>query len=105
MVYCVVFRKVIITVQTVPFLFYHRWDTSADEKVYTEDKARTLKKIQELASHSYSSCAQHMGCVLPPLVNISLDQIVLDELHLLLRIVDVLIRNWILYAGSIDHRQ
>ena len=61
--------------------------------------------MQELASHSYSSCAQHMGCVLPPLVNISLDQIVLDELHLLLRIMDVLIRNLILYAGSIDHRQ
>ena len=78
---------------------------SIDGKVYTEDKARTLQKIQELASHSYSSCARHMGCVLPPLVNISIDQIVLDELQLLLRIMDVLIRNLILYADSVDHRQ
>ena len=54
--------------------------------------------------YSCSSCARLMGCVLPPLVNI-LDQIVLDELHLLLRIMDVLIRNLILYADSIDHRQ
>lgn len=61
-------------------LFYYRWDMSVDETVHTEDKARTLKKMQELASHSYSSCARHMGCacVLPPLINISLDQIVLE---------------------------
>ena len=78
---------------------------SVDEKVYTEDKFRTLKKMKELASHSYSSCVHHMGCVLPPLVTNSLDQIVLDELHLLLWIMDVLIRNLILYAESIDHWQ
>ena len=35
----------------------------------------------------------------------SLDHIVLDELHLLLRIMDVFIRNLILYADSEDHRQ
>ena len=43
--------------------------------------------------------------MLPPLVNIPLDHIVLDELHLLVRIMDVLIRNLILYADSKDHRQ
>ena len=46
-----------------------------------------------------------MGCVLPPLLNVSLDHVVLDELHLLLRIMDVLIRNLILYADFQDHRQ
>ena len=81
---------------------------SVDEKVYTDSskKARTLQKMKDLSSHSYSSCTCHLGCVLPPLVNIPLDHIVLDELHLLLRIMDVLIRNLILYADSEeDHRQ
>ena len=41
----------------------------------------------------------------PPLINIPLDRIVLDEVHLILRIMDILIRNLILYADSEDHRQ
>ena len=74
------------------------------DKVYTDTtkKARTVQKIKELSSHSYSSCSRHLGCVLPPLLSISLDNIVL---HLLLRIMDVLIRNMILYADGEDHRQ
>lgn len=78
---------------------------SVDEKEYTEKKARTLQKMQKLSAQSYSSCARHLGCVLPPLINIPLDCVVLDELHLLLRIMDVLIRNLVLYADSEDHRQ
>ena len=107
MVYSVIFRKVIITIAYTfhcSFFNYYRWDMSVDEKVYTEDKARTLQKMQELSSHSYSLCARHVGCVLPPLVHISLDRIVLDELHLL-QIMDVLIRNLIHYADSQDHHQ
>lgn len=76
-----------------------------EEKEYTEKKTQTLEKMQELSARSYSSCAQHLGCVLPPLINIPLDCVVLDELHLLLRNMDVLIRNLILYADSEDHRQ
>ena len=30
---------------------------SVDEKVYTDTKARTLKKMQEFSSKSYSTCA------------------------------------------------
>lgn len=80
---------------------------SVDQKVYadTSKKARTLQKMKDLSEHCYSSCSQHLGCVLPPHFNISLDNIVLDELHLLLRIMDVLIRNLILYADGEDHRQ
>ena len=63
----------------------------------TSRKACTLQKMKDLSAHSYSSWDV---CVLPPLVNIPLDHIVLDELHLLLRIMDVLIRNLILYADS-----
>ena len=73
--------------------------------MYTETKARTLKKMQELSSKSYRNCARHLGCVLPPLINVPLDHVVLDELHLLLRIMDILIRNLILYADSREHRQ
>lgn len=80
---------------------------SVDQKVYadTSKKARTLQKMKDLSGHRYSSCSQHLGCVLSPLFNISLNNIVLDELHLLLRIMDVLIRNLILYADGEDHRQ
>ena len=78
---------------------------SVDKKVYTETKARTLSGMKELASRSYSTCARHLGCVLPPLLDVPLDRVVLDELHLLLRIMDILIRNLILYADSKDHRQ
>ena len=78
---------------------------SANEKVYTDKKARTVQKMKDRSAQSYSSCACHLGCVLPPLVQITLDHIVLDELHLLLHIMDVLPRNLILYADSEDHHQ
>ena len=78
---------------------------SVDKKVYTETKVRTLESMQELSSKSYKACSRHLGCVLPPLINIPLDHIVLDELHLLLRIMDILIRNLILYADHQDQRQ
>ena len=89
---------------TFTHFFVPRWDMSVDKKVYTDisKKARTLQRMKELSSHSYSTCSRHLGCVLPPLLNISLDNVVLDELHLLLRIMDVLIRNLILYADGED---
>ena len=77
---------------------------SVDE-VYTEKKARTLDKMKELSGKSHRSCSHHLGCVQPPLINIPLDRILLDELHLLLRIMDVLLRSLILYADSMDHRR
>ncbi len=36
-----------------------------------------------------------MGCISPPLLNIDVDHMVLDELHLMLRVSDVLLRNLI----------
>lgn len=77
---------------------------SVDEKVYTEKKARTLEKMKELSGKSHRSCSHCLGCVQPPLINIPLDRILLDELHLL-RIMDVLLRSLILYADSMDHRR
>ena len=77
---------------------------SVAEDVYTKMKARSLGSMKDLASHGYSTCAKHLGCVRLPLIFISLDQIVLDKLHLLLRVMDVLIRNLILYMDSRDHK-
>ena len=48
------------------------------------------------------SCHVHLGCIRRPLFDIQLENIVLDELHLLLRIGDVLIRNLILHADSCE---
>ena len=73
-----------------------------DEKEYTESRARTLSQMKE--TRRSTSCHMHLGCIRPPLFEIELENIVLDELHLLLRIGDVLIRNLILYADSCDHR-
>ena len=55
--------------------FVPRLDMSVDDKVYidTSKKARTLERMKELSSHSYFS--RHLGCVLPPLLNISLDNV------------------------------
>ena len=81
-----------------------RWDMSVEEEEYTLRRARTLNEMQELASKCYSSCSKHLGCIKVPLISIPLNRILLDELHLLLRIGDVLLRNLILYFDSVDHR-
>lgn len=48
---------------------------------------------------------QCFGFARPPLVNISLDNVVADELHLMLRITDVLLRNLIDEARDMDELQ
>ncbi len=77
---------------------------SVDEDVYCRQKARTLTSIKEKSKLGKKPCSQHLGSVRPPLVNVEPSHIVLDELHLLLRIGDVLIRNLIWYAASRDLR-
>ena len=77
---------------------------SQPEDEYTKNKARSLSEMQKLGSRSYSSCSKHLGCIKSPLISIPLDHIVLDELHSLLRIGDVLLRNLIWYMDSLDHR-
>ena len=73
-----------------------------DEKVYTESRARSLTQMEK--TKQSDSCHIHLGCIRPPLFHIELENIVLDELHLLLWIGDVLIHNLILFADSSDHR-
>lgn len=69
---------------------------SKSEQHYESDPLRrTLQKKKEFASKSKG---ENYCCVHDPLLNIPLDHIILDELHLLLRISDILIDNIVLDA-------
>ena len=57
----------------------------------------TIKEMNELAGKQFLLCQ----C---SLINIDLDHVILDELHLLLRIMDVLIQNFVTEAVHWDHQ-
>ena len=84
-------------------MLLNRWNMSVDEEVYCQEKARSLSSLKSDSQHSTRHCSKHLGCIHPPLLNIELDHVVVDELHLMLRVGDVLLRNLILYADSRDH--
>ena len=66
---------------------------SKPDDYYDEDPIRrTLQEIKQFASKSKG---ENYCCVHQPLLNIPLDHIILDELHLMLRVTDVLIGNLI----------
>ncbi|CAB3977587.1 Hypothetical predicted protein [Paramuricea clavata] len=79
-----------------------RWDTSKDLLFYnTAPLKRTLENIKKQCKCNKSN----FRCINPPLVNISLDHVVADELYLLLRVTDRLLQNIIdeiLEKNSID---
>ena len=69
----------------------NRWDMSFEEEEYTERRARTLTSLKE-------NCGQRdvhkrAGSIHKPLLNFEPRDLVVDELHLLLRISDVLLCN------------
>ena len=74
----------------VSFHVTKRWDMSVDEEVYCQEKARSLFSLKSDSRHSTRHCSKHLGCIHPPLLNIELDSIVVDELHLMLRVGGVL---------------
>ena len=71
---------------------YVRWDSNVADSVYLEKEKRTLDSILE------DSKTKEFTCKYPPLLEIETDHIIPDELHLLLRITDVLIENLIATA-------
>ena len=79
----------------------NRWDTSFNLDHYqSPDLKRSLKEMFELARKKKQEnkyCCDH-----EPLLHIELDHVVLDELHLLLRILDVLIENLVTDALDWD---
>ena len=68
--------------------------------VYCHDKARTLEFLRRASKESHKD--KRKGAIHPPLFNIELDHVILDELHLLLRVVGVLLRNLIYEVLRID---
>ena len=67
----------------------NRWDTSKDMNFYTVDPnfKRTLADIKDCSELKCFSCINQ------PLIDIALDHVVPDELHLLLRVTDRLLEN------------
>ena len=76
---------------------------SIEESVFTEKKARSLSTLREKSHFANRPCHKHLGSIHPQLLNIELTKVVVDELHLLLLVTDVLIRNLISLAASRDH--
>ena len=71
---------------------HHRYDMSKPDDYYESSlKKRTLEDIKKCCHLKRGN--KNFCCVNPPLLNIPLDHIILDELHLLLRVTDVLTRN------------
>ena len=54
-----------------------------------------VRKLQEIKEMANMNGGQSYGCVHQPLLNVLLDHIILDELHLLLRVTDTLLDNLI----------
>ena len=77
-----------------------RWNMAYDLNNYNSPPLkRTIKEMKELAGGQNNFC-----CVNAPLINIDLDHEILDELHLLLRIMDVLINNLVTEAVHWDQQ-
>jgi len=69
-----------------------------------EGKGRTLSFLIANSSFARNGCKKHKGSINEPILPIEPSQLVIDELHLLLRVSDVLLRNLIFQADTIDHR-
>ena len=78
-----------------------RWDVSADQCQY-----RSLTSLLKCSQLSLSKPAKdRLGSQHPPLFHVDPQDVVLDELHLLLRITDVLIRNLIIEMVRQDKKE
>ena len=67
-------------------------------------KARTLEALQANCMHSKKSCKYHLGSINAPILPLSPTDVVVDELHALLRISDVLLRNLIFLVDAMEQR-
>ena len=68
-----------------------RWNMTYDLNHYdSHDLQRTLKEMNELANRKTKRKYRYVN---PPLFNIELEHFILDELHLLMTIMDVLIEK------------
>ena len=68
-----------------------------------EPRKRNLEKMKECLKKKTTD--ERQGCIQAPLINIELDKIVMDELHLILRVMDRLIKNIIHTAQTWDEKE
>lgn len=66
--------------------------TKTTEYFNSPPMARTLQEIKEMAN---MKSGQNFSCVHQALLNVPLGHIIFDELHLLLRVTDILLDNLI----------
>jgi len=74
--------------------------SKAKEFYYSSKVVRTLDEMQKMCQKK----TNNDGCIHPPLLHIDQEHVVVDELHLLLRITDVLLRNVIEDAVRLDQK-
>ena len=67
---------------------YFRWNVSVPNNEYIGYNMRTLEKMKECVSKK--GIDNIKGCVNLPLINVEPKYCVVDELHLFLRITDIL---------------
>ena len=97
---------IIYTVSTIESFhsvikFFFRWDMTKSENYYNQPPmALTLADVKKYASDKNQFCCKDM-----PLLDVPLSKIVLDELHLLLRVTDILLSNLIEDAMELDDKK
>ena len=82
--------KVVIILSIV-----YRWKTSTPFNT----NCRSISEMQRIVS---SKTKPNYGCIKMPLLELDLEHVIPDELHMLLRVTDVLIQNLINAATSND---
>lgn len=65
--------------------------SNPEDHYWNDEMARTVDEMKGLVGKK-----DNFGCILPPLLNIPLENIRIDELHLFLRITGMLIKTRIL---------
>ena len=63
-----------------------------------------LRSLKSLKDNALLSTSKQLGSIYQSLINLELNRIVVDELHLLLQISDKLIDNMVTRAAELDHR-
>ena len=73
-----------------------RWNMSKDAE------ERTIESIKKCAKLKSRSAKLKLGVKHEPVMTISLKRVIPDELHLLLKIIDVLLRNLMIQVRHMD---
>ena len=82
----------------------NRWEMDKDLDYYNSVPMK--RALQEVINMALKKRAQDkFSCDHKPLINIDLDHVVLDELHLLVRVMDVLLSNIIQEVISWDQKE